>query len=236
MKTSVLKKPIFVVGGMGPQASANFYQRLLEKSVSIHGAVHNEDFPHVIIDSLSMPDFISNKARQDEAISLLQKSVARAELQNPVAVAMACNTGHLFVKQMLGDSNIPFVSLIDTVVGAVSSQGLSTVGLVASPTTINSELYQTALKNSNIQLITPEADDLKRLERIIRTVISGKAGLAESEALLRIVVKLKLRGAKGVILGCTELPLVFPISEVDSTIFDCLELLALALTARYYEQ
>lgn len=227
------KKPIVIIGGMGPQASAALYEKLTAQAAS-RGAVNNEDFPHIVIQSLAMPDFISSRDRQAESIEMLHTAAQTAELLDPIAVGMACNTAHLFQRQMLHGVRVPFVSLINAVADAAADAEPACVGLVASPTTIKSELYAKAFHKRGLPCLLPSESDQTVLEDIIRTVISGNAGRRQRDALSAIIRRLVDDGAALIVLGCTELPLVFDPRATDVPVLNCLDILSGALLDRYY--
>lgn len=228
------KHPMVVIGGMGPQASSQLYKLLIERAISRHGVVENEDFPFVVLESLPVPEFFSGQSRRKEAIAIIRRSIRSAEAYDPVAVGMACNTAHLFIDDVLEGSDVPFVSLIDTVADAVKTQGIGRVGLVASPTTIKTGLYAKALEERDIECLMPSEAEQDELSGIIHAVIAGTASRKEALRLEAIARGLVDKGAEGIILGCTELPLIFPKTEVKYPALDCLELLADELLKRYY--
>lgn len=230
-----LKKPIVIIGGMGPQASAALYGKLIHKTINDRQITRNEDFPHIVLDSLSMPDFIADRDRKAESIALLRQATRRAERLNPSIVGMACNTAHLFQVDMLADMKLPFVSLIDAVAEAVDQAHVAAVGLLASPTTIETGLYKRALARRGVVTLNPSQSQTAQLERVIRAVIAGTAGTQEAELLLEITRSLQAQGAKAIVLGCTELPLIFPVTT-DIQTFDCLDILATKLLDEYFAQ
>ncbi|MBI2196069.1 aspartate/glutamate racemase family protein [Candidatus Daviesbacteria bacterium] len=82
-------------------------------------------------------------------------------------------------------------------------------------------------------MIKPSIKNQQILEEIIRRVISGETGKQDKLKLVEMAQSLKKKGAQGIILGCTELPLIFP-KRFDIPVFDCLEILARALLERHY--
>jgi aspartate racemase len=230
------KRPIVILGGMGPQASSTLYRLLIDEASSGYGVEHNEDYPHIIVQSLAVPDFISDRSRQSEAIEQMRQGVALARKSDPIAVGMACNTAHLFVDEIEIADGLPFVSLIEVVADAVNAKGIKKVGLMASPTTIATSLYENALNQRGIDVIVPSESEQRRTEEVIRAVIAGKSGPSEAAVLTKISRRLTEEGAEGVILGCTELPLAFDHSVAKFPVFDCLDLLADKLLSRYYRE
>lgn len=230
------KQPIVVLGGMGPQASSQLYKLLIDQAIERHKVVENEDFPFVVLESLPVPEFFSGQSRRAEAIAIMHRAITSAESYDPVAVGMACNTAHLFADDILEGAAVPFVSLIEVVAETVKGKGIKRIGLVASPTTIQTGLYKKALDERGIDCLTPTEQQQDELSAIIHEVIAGKASRKEAVKLEAIAKELIDQGAEGVILGCTELPLVFPKGEVEYPAFDCLELLADELLKRYYDR
>lgn len=90
-------------------------------------------------------------------------------------------------------------------------------------------------KGGFIQIIKPSKKVTQNLEEIIRKVIAGENARKDKTALTQIAGSLKAKGIQGIILGCTELPLIFP-KRFDIPVFDSLEILAMALLRKYYRQ
>lgn len=230
---NALHKPITILGGMGPQASSQLYDHLIAKSQQ-HPKHQDGLFPHIILRSLAIEDFISNPAKLEPSRRILVDAAQSAAVDNPCAVAIACNTAHLLAHDVAAHCEAPFISLIELTSDTVSHAGLSRVGLLASPMTIRTKLYERALQKRGIECVTPNTAQEKRIEGVIRSVISGVAGREEAKALAIIADDLLGRGAQGIILGCTELPLIFPKDYRKTHIFDTLDLLSRKLIETYY--
>lgn len=228
------RSAIGIIGGMGPGAAAYLYRLLIEKSISDFGSLHNDDFPEILIYSIPVPDFISNNEKKNEALRMLRSRVILLNQTNISRLAIACNTAHVLLPQLQKVSDAPFVSMIDEVVAAVKRDGLKKIGILATPSTLNSKLYQKVLKKQGIIPMQPEIKDFPVLEKVIRNVIGGKISKNDSQGLIRIANKLKNQGAEGIILGCTELPLVFP-REHSLPVYNCVEILAQSLLRDYYK-
>jgi aspartate racemase len=230
-------KKIMIIGGMGPQVSAAFYKLLIDKAARRYGAADNEDFPSIILQSLPVPDFISSRKRQEEALAMMREAFRVAVSQDPIAIGMTCNTAHLFAREVVdGVPGAPFVSMIETVTNRVKNDGLRKVGLIATPTTIKMGLYERPLLAEGIECLVPSSKEQSRLEAVIRTVIAGEAGSEETLVLREISQKLLRSGAESVIFGCTELSLLAKLDTEGSPRYDGLELLADELLSRYYRQ
>ncbi len=229
------KKAICILGGMGPEASAYLYSLLIELASKNFGAKNGNQFPEIIIYSIPVPDFISNTNNQKKAFSMLKERVRSVDPKMVSYFAIACNTAHILLEDLQKETPVPFVSIIEEVVNTVIKDNLQTIGILASPLTINLGLYQKKLGKNKIKCVFPDDNYTVALDRIIRNVIAGNKEKADSEQLALIADGMRQKGAEGIILGCTELPLVFP-KKYNLPVYNSVLILALALLRKYYKQ
>ena len=234
MKNNSLKpKSIGIIGGMGPEASARMLGVMVGMATREFGARNGEDFPEIIVDSIPVPDFISDKTNIPSALKMLGSRVRKLNRFDISYFGIACNTAHILFDDLNLISDAPFVSMIDEVAGEILQKKISKVGLLASPMAIKAGLYQKVLKN-NVEILLPTIKQTGIIEDIVRNVISGRNSLIDSRRLMNIAKSLRKIGAEGVILGCTELPIVFP-KDRGLLVFDSVEILSRALLHKAYE-
>lgn len=228
------KKIIGVIGGMGPYASAYFYKLLLKKSSDIYGAKNNDDFPEILIDSVPVPDFISDTDKLSEAKNMLISRVKKMNGYGVDSIGMVCNTGHILYGDLSKMFTGKFCSMIDLVAKEVSRRGIRRVCVLATPTTIKFDLYGKALSKKGIKALYPK-DGLQELhELVIRNMVAGKRISGDIKKLELLTKEfIKKNNLDGVVLGCTELPLVFPKNNFKNVV-DCMDVLADKLLERYY--
>ena len=227
-------KAIAIIGGMGPQASAYMYKLLIGMAQKEFGAKNNNDYPEIILYSVPVPDFISNKKNQKIALEMLEDVVIKINNINVSILAIACNTAHLLVPDLEKLSKNTFVSMIDEVVKKVKKSRINKVGILGTPSTINSKLYQTALSKYKIESIVPDSEQQIILDKIIRNILGGKIMKKDRNSLIDIANSLKHQGAKGIVLGCTELPLIFP-AKYTLPMYNSIKILSLTLLRKYYK-
>lgn len=227
------KQPIAIIGGMGPEASAYFYNMLIRQSIDLYNAVNNDDFPEIVLYSVPVPDFISNNDRQDEALKILKEKVKMLNSLNPLCVAIACNTAHVLIDDLQKISKAPFVSMINEVVEIIKKNKIKTVGLLGTPSTLKSNIYQNALEKNGIKSMLPSEIEINNIEKMVRKVIAGTTNKSDINSIIQITNRLVSNAAEGIILGCTELPLIFP-SKYLIPVYNSVEILSLALLRRYY--
>ena len=227
------KKIIGVLGGMGPDASAHFYKMLISHAQKDYAVEKNEDFPEIILDSVPVPDFIAEEKREPDALNMLMR---RVEILNALPISffcMACNTGHLLIDALRAKTNKPFVSLLEELPRYVKRQKIHKVGLLASPTTIRTKLYEKSFREAGLELVLPKNGDTSLLGTIILDTVAGKNIEQNKIEVQKIARRLLERGAEGLVESCTEIPLIFP-SQHLIPVYDSLEVLALAVLKKYY--
>jgi aspartate racemase len=226
---------IGVIGGMGPQASAEFYRLLIQGAKQRYGARNNDDFPEICMDSVPVPDFLSDTDKMEEAAVMLEDRVRRLSAYGSTVITMACNTACILAERLQKQTQIPFVSVIDEVVKKVVSEKKKLL-LLASPMSLRFGLYQVKFARQGIEYVVPEKTDHQEIEYIIREVIDD----GNKELLMHKLVRLTERyletyKIEGIVLGCTELPLVFP-KNYRIPVYSSLSILAESILKRYYNK
>lgn len=227
---------IGLIGGMGPYASAYFYKLLLKKSSNEYGAKNNDDYPEIVIDSLPVPDFISDTKELQKARKTLISRTRKLKNFGCNMVTMICNTSHIIYPDLQINSGVQLISLIDLVKERVKLLKMKRVGLFATKVAIKKRIYHDEFEESGIEIVTPNKKTQEIQEKIIREVIANGETKVFEKVLSKITREfIKKEHLDAVILGCTELPLVFPKSKFNNVI-DCLDVLADSLLANYYSK
>jgi len=117
--------------------------------------------------------------------------------------------------------HIPVLSLLEVVGQAILARGMTTVGLLGTKFTMEKNLYQGALARMGITVLVPDADDRVVVNRVIyEELVAGQIREPSRAAYVAIIRKLAERGAQGVILGCTEIPLLVSEADAGLPLFD----------------
>ncbi len=219
-------KILGVLGGMGPQASIHFYDLLIRISIKKYGVQKNADFPHILIDNIPVPDLVKSKEDENKTVAIVEEEARRLGRAGAEVLAMPCNTMHLYVERFQQASSLPFISMIDAVLKKVETDKIKKVGLLGSMTTMKSTLYTNPLRKKGIEIVLPDEQNQKIIGDLIHTVIASEHGDTERIALKKIIQQLKKDGAEGIILGCTELPLLAKDIQSDVPLYDSLTILA----------
>jgi aspartate racemase len=199
---------IGIIGGMGPQASVKLHQLIIEAFTKELGARDCHEFPMITHVSLPVRDFISDPEARHENVDLINSAVKALTVTDVDIAVIACNTAHLLLEDIPILRELPLISLPDSVLKQASRHGTRRLGLLASPTTLKTGLYERHAATHDIEILQPKTADHAKLEEIIRRTIAGKNSLREKLALQRMINELLENGADQVALGCTELSVV----------------------------
>lgn len=227
-------KILGVLGGMGPQASVHFYDLLIRTSIKKYGVRKNADFPHILIDNIPVPDLVKSKEDEERTVAIVEEEAQRLKKAGADFLALPCNTMHLYVDRIQQAANLPFISMIEAVVGSVEADGRKKIGLLGSVTTMKSRLYSDLLERKGIKMILPDEETQEVIGSVIHAVIASEYGEAERYSLGEAIEQLASQGAEGVILGCTELPIVADEIQMQTPIYNSLQILAEECCAKIF--
>lgn len=223
MNTSICeKKAIGILGGMGPLATADLFQKI----VLLTDAQTDRDHIRVYIDSnANIPDRTAAILSEGEdPVPEMAKALRNLEVCGADCVIMPCNTAHYFLPRLQAMTELPFLSILTAAADACKARFPGkTVGILGTTGTLSANLYQTALTDAGVSYLIPEEAEQAALMRVIYDgVKAGKSPEAYQVDFLSVLRGMAKRGAEVFLLGCTELPLAaealgIPYPTVDPT-------------------
>ena len=213
---------IVIVGGMGPQASLELHRRIIAAAAQL-GARDNEDYPEILHASIPITDFI-NSGDKSLGLKQLLTSLENLHFRDDDQVIIACNTVHLLLPDLEAQLGKSFMSLVSAVTGEMKSVHAQCVGLLASPTTVQSKLYERPLSDIRCAVIVPTTDEIDVLEKAIRHILADGSADKVTTLIDPIISRMKQTGATHIILGCTELSVMYNSTE-DPALIDPLSVI-----------
>ena len=198
-----MKKPLLgLIGGMGTQATACFYE-ILHKQQNV---TTEQQFLDLIIYSMpSIPDrtaFITGQSSESPYEPLLH-AVKTLETAGVSLLAMLCITSHYFYHDLCKNVTIPFLNMPDETALYAQEQGIKKIGLLATDGTIKGKMLHTAFEKLGISVLVPSEDIQTDLMKVIYDIKRGIS--VPPEALNPMAAQLHEQGAEAIVLGCTEL-------------------------------
>ncbi|MGV8146415.1 MAG: aspartate/glutamate racemase family protein [Alkaliphilus sp.] len=201
-----MKKTVGILGGMGPEATMNFFKRIIELTVA---SCDQEHIPMLIDNNVLIPDRTAYLLGEGEnPLMYILKSAMKLEMMGADLIVMPCNTAHYFHDDIKKFVKTPFINMIDGVARYIKQNfNVGKVGLLATGGTYSSEIYANTFKKFDISIVTPCVEVMKELMAIIRDIKKGNKEECFKE-LKKIILSFKEQGIDIIILGCTELSLL----------------------------
>ena len=223
-------KTIGIIGGMGPLATADLFRKIVLNT----DAPNDQEHLRVLIDNnTAIPDRTSALLNDGEdPVPQMCKSARLLEQMGAELLLIPCNTAHCFHKAVQQSVGVPVLHMIQVTAKVLKDQGVDTVGLLATDGTVRCGLYERVCAEYGITTLCPEEAEQKAVMDLIYNGV--KAGRADYDAstVKKTINHLLQRGAKAIILGCTELPLAVTMYGLKAPFVDpTLELARAAIVA-----
>ncbi|MBM3854562.1 MAG: amino acid racemase [Verrucomicrobia bacterium] len=228
-----MEPTIGILGGMGPEATVDFFAKI----VALTPARRDQDHPRVVIDSNpKVPDRTAAiLGHGDSPVPALIAGLEVLQRAGANFVAMPCVSAHVFLDELRQKSSLPILSMFEVLVEELTARhpGIRQVGVLATQGTIRAGGLVTRLQQAGIGCVLPSGSEQERVMACVYEIKGATGGRARSRSEVAIEVRelagrLIGRGAQGVVLGCTEIPLVLKPGEVPVPVFDLTLLLARA--------
>ncbi|MHA1707912.1 MAG: aspartate/glutamate racemase family protein [Candidatus Heimdallarchaeaceae archaeon] len=221
-------KKIGIIGGLSAESTIEYYKILLKEYNKIKGGASS---PLLIIDSLDlepMRNWMEDK-EWEKVINEIKNSAKNLENAGAEAIIIATNTVHMFFEDIVKTVSVPMISILEATAEAVKAKGIRKVGLLGTIFTMQSDFYQKAFRKHNLEIIVPEQKDQEFINQVIWDELTHHIITEESKkGYLEVIKRLQDRGAQGVILGCTEIPLLIQQEDSPTPVFDTTTIHALA--------
>ncbi|WP_215224422.1 aspartate/glutamate racemase family protein [Echinicola shivajiensis] len=210
-------KKIGLVGGISWTSTLDYYKYINQGINEKLGGLNSAE---CIIYSLNFSDI--QDIGWTNSYDLIFNACRNLISNNVDSIVLCANTAHLFADRIQSEINIPIIHIASATAEEIKKQGLHKVGLLGTKFTMEMDFYRNKLKEYNIETIVPaEKIDIEEIQEIVKNEL-GK-GIVSKESKLKFIRyanELRERGAEGLILGCTEIPLLIDQNDFDFPVFD----------------
>lgn len=213
-------KKIGILGGMSPESTIHYYEQIVHDYTAQFGT---HGYPEVIIYSVTFEPYIHWQEAGEWDIMATDMVKACLGLQAAGAdfIVIATNTMHKVIDEVQSEIDIPIVSMLDVVAEAILAKGYSTVALLGTMYTMVDDFYVDGLEKHGLKVLVPEEEDRQVVHDVIfKELIKGDVFSISKHKYVEIIGKLEQLGAQGVVLGCTEIPMLVQSEDVNIPIFD----------------
>ena len=214
-------KTIGMLGGMSWESSLEYY-RIVNESVKARlGGYHSADCLMYSVDFDEI-ESLQHQDRWEELTKMMVDAAKRIEAGGAELLIICTNTMHMMAPQMQAAIHIPLLHIADAAGEVIKEMGLQTVGLLGTKFTMEGDFYRQRLNERfGLNVLIPDEADRETVHNTIYgELVKGVINPDSRRAFLTIIEKLKAKGAQGVVLGCTEIPLLVKQANVDIPVFD----------------
>ncbi|HOY57912.1 MAG TPA: aspartate/glutamate racemase family protein [Verrucomicrobiota bacterium] len=222
-------KTIGMIGGMSWQSTIEYYRLVNESIQEKLGGLHSAKCVLYSVDFAEIEE-LQRHGEWNKAAEALVGAAQGLEKAGTDFVLICTNTMHKLADAVQASIGIPLLHIADATAEAVRRAGLRRVGLLGTRFTMEEEFYRGRLANRfGLEVVVPDAEDRQTVHRIIYEELCAGAVRSGSKALVSgIINRLETLGARGVILGCTELGLLVDAGDSPLPLFDTTRLHARA--------
>jgi aspartate racemase len=218
-----------LIGGTSWESTAEYYRIINQFVARERGGLASAK---LVLYSLDFEEVrtLAGAARFEELRALFAGAARALERAGAEAIVICSNSGHLRADAMMSAVSLPLLHIADAIGEAIASAGIARAGLIGARQTMELPfLRDNVAAGRGIEIVTPEEDDRARLDEIIfGELAQGKLFDSTRREVIAMMDRLHGRGAGGIVLGCTELPLLIRPGDVPYPTFDTTELHALA--------
>ena len=193
---------------MSPESTTVYYEHITRTYTERFG---DYGYPEVLIYSVNFQKFVDwqHAGQWREAASEMAHALESLRRAGADFGLIATNTMHIVFDEVQRAVGMPLLSIIDATSEAILAAGLHSVGLLGTVFTMRERFFRDRLERAGIEVLVPQQSDQDRMNEVIyQELCKGQVLPASRNMFLDIIERLRSAGAKGVVLGCTEIPLL----------------------------
>ena len=213
-------KTIGIIGGMSWKSSLDYYRMINE---TIHDKLGGWNSAKIIMYSVNFNEIDLEHRTKDWAKSdrILIDAAKALECAGADFIIIGANTAHVLAETIQENIKIPVLHIADATAEKIKAAKITTVGLLGTKHTMTQDFYKGRLEMMHgLNVIVPTQEEREIVHNEINNVILGRASPDAKKQYIRIIDGLVKQGAKAVILGCTEIPLIIGQKDVNVLLFD----------------
>jgi aspartate racemase len=211
-------KKVGILGGMGPESTIDYYQSIISKFQEKKGS--KEELPELFINSINMYKMFNllTNGKTKELINYLAEAVHTLKNVGSDFVVMSANTPHIVFEEVQQEVQLPMISIVEETFLKAQELGLEKIGLIGTKFTMENDFFKKPFISHNKEIVVPNQSEQQYIhKKIVEELENGIVNNETKMEFLNIIDQMMNRdNIQGVILGCTELPML--IQNEDLTI------------------
>ena len=213
-------KKIGILGGMSPESTTLYYEHITRTYTARFG---DYGYPEILIYSVNFQKFVDwqHNGQWNEAAKAMAEALESLRRAGADFGLIATNTMHIVFDEVQSAVHMPLLSIIQATADAILAAGLRTVGLLGTVFTMSQPFFREGLERAGIKVLVPETAEQQPITEVIyQELCRGEIRPASRQMFLEVIERLRGRGAQGIILGCTEIPLLVEPQHCDLPLFN----------------
>ncbi|WP_080873925.1 aspartate/glutamate racemase family protein [Oceanobacillus timonensis] len=219
-------KQIGIIGGLGPESTVQYYQSIIRRFQEKKGT--RQVLPEIFINSINMYHIFRyiTEWRLDDLITYVGNAARKLEHLEVDGMIIAANTPHLVFDEVQKQVNVPMISIVDATVEEAKNQGVEQIGLLGTKFTMERDFFKTPFEENGKRIDVPEEVTQQYLhEKIVNELENGIVNPETKKAFKQIVDEMiEQKQIDSLILGCTELPMIFSEEDFDIPLLDTMDI------------
>ncbi|KKN33649.1 hypothetical protein LCGC14_0801420 [marine sediment metagenome] len=214
-------KRIGILGGMSYESTIRYYDLILQ---GYYKKYNDHNYPEVVIFSLNFQKVIDLELGEDkeEYVNYLMTGIKSLENSGASFIIMAANSPHAVYDDLCQLTAIPLLSIVKATLENALDKNMKNLLLLGIKFTMQSTFYQDYSRKLGIRIITPSLKEQNEIDKIIfDELVIGSFNQESKDKIIQIINNYKV---DGVILGCTELPLILNKKDTTIKLLDTIEL------------
>jgi aspartate racemase len=215
-------KTIGLLGGMSWESTLEYYRLINEQIKSHYGGSHSARLLMYSFDYDELEQLL-NRNDWNKILDLLVEYGLKLKNAGAEYLVLCANTMHIVADQVEQKVGLPLIHIGKATLDDVLKKDIKKVALLGTKYTMQSHIYPELFNQHSIEIMTPTTEEQDMIHHVIyKELILGVFSEQSKHEFLNIIKRLKSAGAQGVILGCTEIPLLIKQSDVDCPVFNTL--------------
>lgn len=221
-------KTIGMIGGAGWPSTLEYYRIINQETNRRLGGLNSAK---IILSSFNYGEIDLLNKKEDHAgvYELVLDAAQRLKKASVDFLIICANTMHQYVDALENETGLKIVHIADATAKEIKKNNITTIGLLGTRFTMEMDFYKKRFNQFGIETLVPEKPDREFIHAaIMNELLKEQFKTDTKNRFLKIIDELENRKAEGIVLGCTEIPLLINQDDVELPVFNTLEIHALA--------
>ena len=218
-------KKLGLIGGIGPESTIPYYHDIV---YGVKERVGKNFFPNITIESINVFEVLRlcKEQNYEDLVNYLSLAINNLSAAGAEFAALTGNTPHIVFEELKARSPIQLVSIVDATADEAKQKGFKRLGLIGTEVTMKGDFFKRPFIANGIDIIVPAAAEIDYInEKIANELEIGIVRQETQQEFMKIIEKMQQEeNAQALILGCTELPLLFKNISANILLLDTMKI------------